>query len=153
MEPSAFANLTLGSPEVVGLLAGAAIGILFFLFVLILAVYIYVSLAFMQIARKTKVHPAGIAWIPWIGPRIITYKNSHMHWWPWLLLIALPIPVLGPIAMIIFYAFSIVWLWKTFEALNYPGWWAILCIIPVVNLILIGIAAWSQQPPRTRRKR
>ncbi|MBU3913577.1 MAG: hypothetical protein KKB21_01540 [Nanoarchaeota archaeon] len=126
----------------------AAFMILFFL--IGIGLYIYVSLAFMAIARKAKYSTPGIAWIPGIGPLIIEYKVSKMHWWPWLLLIGylfMVIPVLGflaSLALLVFAVFSVIWMWKMFEAVNRPGWWAILSLIPVVNLILLGIAAWSE---------
>jgi hypothetical protein len=106
--------------------------------------YIFLSFAFMAIGKKAKDPMYGLAWIPGIGPLIIAYRTSGMHWWPWLLLIGMMIPIIGFLASIAFMVFSILWLWKTFEKIGQPGWWAILTLIPIVNLIIIGIVAWSK---------
>ena len=67
-----------------------------------------------------------------------------MHWWPWLFLIGIIIPFVGGLLLLAFSVFGIIWQWKMFEAVGKPGWWALLCLIPVVNLIMIGIAAWGK---------
>ena len=110
-----------------------------------LAVYIYLSFAFMAMAKKAKLSTPGLAWIPGVGPIIIAYQASKMHWWPWLLIIGMFIPIIGALFSLAFAVYFIIWLWKLFEKIRRPGWWAILCIIPVVNLVLIGIAAWSDE--------
>lgn len=106
--------------------------------------YIYSSFAFMAIARKAKYPSPGIAWIPAVGPALIASKTAKMHWWPILLLIGALIPFIGGIFGLAFTVFFIIWLWKTFEVIGKPGWWAILMIIPIVNIIILGIAAWSK---------
>ena len=110
-----------------------------------LAAYLYMSFAYMAIAKKAKQSTPGLAWIPGVGPLIIAYKESNMHWWPWLLLIGYFIPFIGIITGIIFLVYVIIWHWKLFEAIGKEGWWAILLIIPIVNLVMIGIAAWSKK--------
>lgn len=128
------------------------LGMLVAFLVIGLLLWIYLALAFMAIGRKAKDPLAGLAWIPFIGPSLIAFRASKMHWWPWLLLIVgafIPyisssLSWVGSIASIIFGVYSIIWSWKMFEVVKKPGWWAILCIIPVLNLILYGIAAWSK---------
>ena len=127
-----------------GGLFALAIGLVIFVIAVTIALYVYMSLAFVAIAKKAKISSPGIAWIPGIGPLIIAFRTSEMHWWPWLLLIGYIIPIIGFIPLIIFSVFAIIWMWKMFEAIKKPGWWAILMLIPVVNLIMIGIAAWSK---------
>ena len=150
--------------EVLGTLLGLAIGVLVFLFVMAIAFYIYGSLAFMSIAKKAgRKDLAGIAWIPIIGKAILMNRISKMHWWPLLLLFSYPLVffpsfsvlmIIWP-AMIIFAVYSIIWFWKTFEAVGKPGWWAILILIPFVGIILylvfIGIAAWGETSERKIR--
>jgi hypothetical protein len=34
--------------------------------------------------------------------------------------------------------------WKIAEAVKRPGWWGILLIIPIVNLVVIGLMAWGK---------
>ena len=125
-----------------GLFAMFAGMIVVFLIILV-AIWIYMSLAFTAIAKKANLSSPGIAWIPGLGPAIIAYRTSQMHWWPWLLLIGLIIPFVNFIAMIIFGVYAIIWQWKMFEAIGKPGWWALICLITPVNLVMYGIAAWS----------
>jgi hypothetical protein len=72
-------------------IAGAIVAIFAMFFfvavILSLAVWVYMSFAYMKIAKKNKQKIPGLAWIPFIGPLIIAYKASKMHWWPWLLFI------------------------------------------------------------------
>ena len=142
LETAAISGDAFGGAMLGGLLA-AGIFFVFMFFLLMVGIYVYTSFAYMAIARKAKLSSPGLAWIPGIGPLIITYKASKMHWWPWLLFIGFIIPFVNFIAIIIFEVFAIIWLWKTFQAVKRPGWWAIVSLIPVVNLILLGIAAWS----------
>ena len=134
-----------GAPE--GALAALGAVIAAFIaifFVAALAVYVYMSIAYMGVAKKAKLSAPGLAWIPGIGPTITAYRASKMHWWPWLFLIGLFIPAVGFLLLLAFVVFGVIWHWKMFERIGKPGWWSILMLIPVVNLIIIGIAAWSK---------
>jgi uncharacterized membrane protein YhaH (DUF805 family) len=115
-----------------------------FFFILAIIVYLYSSFAYMAIAKKAKYPSPGIAWIPLVGPAIITAKTAQMHWWPILLLIGVFIPFIGGLFSLAFAVFSIIWLFKTYEKIGKPGWWAIMMIIPIVGLVFLGIAAWSK---------
>ena len=118
-------------------------GILMAYIVILLLLWVYVSLAFMTIGKKTN-HPSpAIAWIPLIGPALISNRAAKMHWWPILLLIGGFIPYVGILFILAFMVFFIIWMWKTFEALGRPGWWALLLLAPFVNYVLLGIAAWG----------
>lgn len=119
-------------------------GILWVLLALVAGTYVYMSLAFMAIAKKAKLKTPGLAWIPGIGPEIIAYQTSKMHWWPWLLLIGYLIPFVSGLFGIVFAVFGVIWQWKMFEAVKKPGWWALLSIIPIVGLVMVGVAAWSK---------
>jgi len=114
---------------------------------LAIGLYIYTSFAFMSLAKKNKQSSPGIAWIPSVGPLIIAFRASKMHWWPWLLLIGLIIPVINFFAGIVFAVFAIIWIWKLFESVGHPGWYILLNFIPLVGgiifLVLLGMAAWS----------
>lgn len=133
-----------------GIPSGGALPAIFssaLMIILFVALYIYFSLAFYAIAKKNKQSSPGLAWIPGVGPLIVSYKGSKMHWWPWLLIIGFIIPILNIIAMILFAIYSIIWTWKLFEAIDKPGWWSIFSIIPILDivyLVFIGIAAWSK---------
>lgn len=129
------------------LLLGA--GVLFFFFIFAIAMYVYMGFAFMVIGRKAKLKTPELAWIPFIGPHLIAFQASKMHWWPWLLwstLLISWIPLLNVIyliAILVFAVYGVIWQWKMFERIKRPGWWALLCLIPLVNLVLYGIAAWG----------
>ena len=55
------------------------------------------------------------------------------------------IPFIGPLFSIALCVFIIIWFWKIFEKIGKPGWWAILLLIPIVNLVMLGITAWSKK--------
>jgi len=109
------------------------------LFVLFIFSYLYSSFSFFSIARKNQIGAPGIAFIPLIGPAIIAFKASDMHWWPWVLLILIFIPLIGFVAQIIFLIYVIIWCLKFFEKLNNPKGKFIILTIYILNLILSGI--------------
>lgn len=137
-----------------GLAAFAVVAIVFGL-IFALAIYIYMSYVYMIIARKAKYPSPAIAWIPIVGPSLISAKLAGMHWWPVLLLLATPIPFLGQLAGLVFMVFLIVWTWKMFEGFGRPGWWAIFWLINIVEMVFLGIVAWSDNKynPKKARKR
>lgn len=126
-------------------LVALIMGMLFLFIIIALALYVFISLAFMAIGKKAKLKTPELAWIPGVGPLILAFQASKMHWWPWLLIIGMVIPFVGFAFSIAFSVFSIIWYWKLFERIKRPGYWALLCLIPVVNLVLYGIAAWSKK--------
>jgi hypothetical protein len=119
-------------------------GMLLIFSIVMIGVYIYMGLAYSAIGKKAKLKTPGLAWIPGVGPLILAFQASKMHWWPWLLLIGAVIPVVGFVFAIAFSVFAIIWHWKFFEAIGEPGWWAIMLLIPIVGFVFIGIAAWSK---------
>ena len=139
-----------GQAGFMGSILGASLAALIITFLVVaiiitVAVYVYTSFAYRSIAKKVKYRTPNIAWIPIVGPALIKSKTAKMNWWPILLLIGVGIPFIGWACKLAFIVFSTIWLWKTFEKMRYPGWWALLCLIPIVNLVLLGIAAWSKK--------
>ena len=143
-----------GTGALAGILAFIA-GMIVFVIILGVILWIYLSLAFTAIGKKAKLSSPGIAWIPGVGPLIIAFRTSKMHWWPWLLLLSVFIglvPIVGQViyfaAIIVFSVYSIIWQWKMFEAIDKPGWWAILPVIPIIGsiayLVVAGMAAWGK---------
>lgn len=133
----------MGFGTLMGLIAG-----MFVVFLIVaIALYVYMALALMNIAKRTKTPNEWLAWIP-IGHLVLMANIAKMHWWPVLLLIAVFIPFIGALAGIALTVFVIMWLWKICEARGKPGWWAILTIIPFAGsiwmLIMIGILAWGE---------
>jgi hypothetical protein len=123
-------------------------GVIVIVIIISIALYIYMSFAYMAIGRKAKLKTPELAWIPSVGPLILAFQASKMHWWPWLLLIGFVIPFVNIAAIIIFIVFAIIWQWKLLEAIGKPGWWVLLNLIPIIGtivwLVLLGIAAWSK---------
>lgn len=139
-----FQNLTFSDDFILGAV-GLALGFIALFLIFALILYIYTSLAYFAIAKRARLRSPGLAWIPAIGPLIIAYQASKMPWWPWLLLIGYLIPFVNFFTGLIFAVFAIIWHWKMFESIKRPGWWAILMIIPIVNLVILGIAAWGKK--------
>ena len=109
--------------------------------VFVLALYAYAALALMKIAKKTNIDKPWLAWIPIANLYLIT-QIAGVQWWTMLLVIFLPIiPILGYFAAM---GVCIWWFWKIAETRGKPGWWGILMIIPIVNLVILGILAWGK---------
>ena len=125
----------------------ASLGMLGFLAALIIpliiigiALYIYAAIVLMTIAKKTKTENAWLAWIPIANIYLMTQVGEVSGWWTLLVLAAI-IPILGSfvvMAMIVY-----LW-WKIAERLDKPGWYGILMLIPVVNLVIMGMLAWGK---------
>ena len=134
-------------PGAAGLFALIAAFLLIFI-IIGLALYIYTSLAWMTIAKKTKTHPTWFAWIP-IASMYQRSQIAKMHWWPLLPIIAGILPIIGPFASLALFVFMITWTWKSFERVGKPGWWSLFILIPIFGwityLILLGTVAWGKK--------
>jgi hypothetical protein len=116
-----------------GAAAVAAVGaIMMVLFLILAALYVYISLALMTIAKKTNTANAWLAWIPIANIFLLLNIGKKPLWWFILCLI----PLVNIIVLII------VWM-AVAEARGKPSWWGILMIVPLVNLIIPGYLAWS----------
>jgi hypothetical protein len=109
---------------------------------LLIAFYVYTSLAWWTIAKKLKYKKAWLAWIP-IANLAMKLQIGGFHWaWVFLILI----PILGWIAL---FVLIIIATWKIFEKRKYPGWFSLSIIIPKVGgilyLIAIGVVAWGKK--------
>ena len=156
---------SLSENDTLGAILGLILAAMIFFLIFGVLVYVYISFAYMAIGRKAGLSVPGLAWIPSVGPLVIAFQASKMHWWPWLLLLSSPVSliasifsiallipfiptifgILGFIGTIVFAVYVIIWHWKMFESIGKPGWWTILCFIPIVNFVIIGIAAWSKK--------
>lgn len=104
-----------------------------------LAAYLYAAFALMAIAKRTSTPNGWLAFIP-IANVYLMIQIARLPWW-WILSILLAIiPVLG--AFLALAATIYIW-WKIAERLGKPGWWSLLLLVPVVNLVIIGIMAWG----------
>ncbi len=135
----------IASAPVVGALV--ALGF-FILFIILAAVYIYTSFAWMDIAKKLKYKSAWLAWIPiirWV--MILQLGNFH-----WAFIFLVLIPFLGWIAL---WVLLLVATWRIFEKRKYLGWLALIPILgflPAIgglahlaSLIILGFVAWKDK--------
>lgn len=106
-----------------------------------LAMYIYSALVLMAIAKKTNTAKPWLAWIPIANVYLMT-QIAKVPWWTFLVIFLTWIPFVGPLALL---AALIWWWWKISEARMRPGWWSLLMLIPVVNLVIMGVLAWSDK--------
>jgi hypothetical protein len=120
---------------------GAAVGaILVFLLVFFLAYYIYSSLAMMRIAQRIGTRHAWLAWIPIANIYLMTQMVGISGWWTFAIFAAAIPGIGGPLLL----AGMIYLYWMIAEKVGRPGWWGILMILPIVNLVIIGLMAWGR---------
>ncbi|OGJ21316.1 hypothetical protein A3K73_05685 [Candidatus Pacearchaeota archaeon RBG_13_36_9] len=146
--------------------AGAAVGIMVLFLLLGVAIWVYIALAHMAIARRAGQNDSisGLSWVLGFGPLLIAYILSGMHWWPWLLMLitflllylgfalVLFSPVLGVlfiilsvIGFLVFGVYSIIWMCKMFKAVGRSIWFALLLVIlTVVGYPLAFLGAYIQ---------
>ena len=119
-----------------------AVGLVFMIFFLILflALYLYVSFAIMAMAKKTNTPNGWMAFMP-IANVILLLQIAKLPWWYVFGFLLGFIPFLGILILI---AGGIYLWWKVAEAVGKPGWWGILSIIPIVNLVIWGVMAWGK---------
>ena len=119
-----------------GLLAGsfALIGVFF------IVLYVYFAWAFMKVAQRAGAENPWLAWIP-IANMFYIAMVAGYEWYYGFLWFLGAIPFVGGLASL---GLTIWWWWKISEKINKPGWMGVLMAIPVVNLIAIGVLAWSK---------
>jgi len=149
-----------------GLLAIFLGGFFIVAILITIALCVYLSLAVMSIAKKTNTPHAWLAWIPIANIYLMT-QIAKIPWWltfvgflpiitfmsKMILWIMLPLGMLSYIisliisfitGIIFIIVFCWIW-WKIAEARGKPGWWGLIIIlVPIVNLVMIGILAWSK---------
>ena len=123
-----------------GGLAAALGAFSIFFVILVIAIYVYMALALMTIAKKTNTENAWLAWIPIANIYLMT-QVAGVPGWVTLAIILPVIPFIGALAFMVVFAWM--W-WKIAEVRKRPGWWGILiAVVPIVNFVLIGMLAWS----------
>lgn len=121
--------------------ASSAAGGMFLLvmFVVFVALYVYMAYCLQQIAKKTNTPNDWLAWIP-IANIVLMVQIARLPLW-WIVGLFIPFVNIGVIIYL--------W-WKIAEARNRPGWWSILMLISPVNLVLLWFLAFREgttQPP------
>ncbi len=115
--------------------AGLAAGTVAFSWLLSIVLYVYMALVLQTIAKKTNTENAWFAWIPILNLVLMIMIARKPMWW-----IAMIIFV--PIANIVFGI--MVWI-EILKRRNYPPIWFLLFLIPIVNLIILGVIAWKDR--------
>jgi hypothetical protein len=123
---------SLRADDLTGAQAAAMGGAILAFVVVLIAAYVYFSLALKTIAEKTHTENPWWAWIPVLQAVLMLNIARKPVWWILLLFV--------PFVNIVFAV--IVWM-AIAEARNKPGWWGILVLVPVANLIIPGYLAWS----------
>ena len=120
---------------------------------IIICFYIYVSMTYYRIGKKSGLQNPGIAWMPFSGPIVIIFESAKMHWWPFamvsigtLLIYSVSVHsimtlnlgitgIYGIILLMLLLAFSvqmIIWHARTYDSIGKPGWWI---LVPVIGTI------------------
>jgi hypothetical protein len=114
--------------------------------------YVYMAICIMFIAQKTGTKYPWLAWIP-IANVFLMAMIAKKPWW-WALIIVLAYVIawgamngnitwLGFLLYIVVLVFAILIWVPICQARSRPGWWVIFLLIPIVNLVFIGILAFS----------
>ena len=53
---------------------------------------------------------------------------------------------IGPVHMLVLGLILIIPFWRLFSNAGYSGWWSLLMVIPLVNLITLYVLAFSNWP-------
>lgn len=134
-------NSTTGKETaIISAIVALGVIVIIFMILIFLALYIYISIALMSLAKKTKTKHAWMAWIPILNFYLITQIAKQNGLWT-LILLAWFIP-LGTIAVI---AIGVWMFWMIAERRKLPGWFSLLLLIPIVNLVILGIMAWKKR--------
>jgi uncharacterized membrane protein YhaH (DUF805 family) len=56
----------------------------------------------------------------------------------------------GPIQMLLVGLLLIIPFWQIFSKAGYSGWWSLLMVVPLVNLIALYVLAFSNWPAQRR---
>lgn len=120
------------SPEATGIGLVILGGIMIFLLIIFLIVYVYMALCLMKMAKKTDTPDGWLAWIPILNIVLMLRIAKKPLWW----IILFFIPLVNIVFVIL------VWI-EIAKALGKPEWLGVLMIIPIANLIVSGYLAFS----------
>jgi hypothetical protein len=121
-----------GSTMPANAIAAVAAGFLAVILAATVGLYVYFSLCMYLIARKLNVPAAWTAWLPILQVWPFLGSAGKSLWWAILLLIPLVNVFVG------------VFLWmRITENLGRNSMLGVLMLLPVVNLVLLGVLAFS----------
>ena len=119
-----------------------------------LILYIYTAVCLMLIAQKTNTKYSWLAWIPIANVFLMAMIAQKPWWWALIIVLAYGIAAsllngaaawLGWIIYIVAIVLTLI-IWVAIcQARNKPGWWVILLLIPLVNIIILGVLAFSKK--------
>lgn len=103
-----------------------------------LALYIYSGITLMTIAKKLNHSNPWFAWIPIFNMVLLLQLGDKS---PWLILLAL-IPGIGALILAII---CVIALMTVCEKRGYDKYLGLLSLVPIANLILLGVLAWGKK--------
>jgi len=115
-------------------MALAFLGIMLVWILIVAAIYVYMAICLMKIAKKTDTPNRWFAWIPILNLVLMIQVAKKPMWW----IIMLFIPLVNIV-------FSVLLWMGVAEAVKKPNWIGILMIVPVANLIVPGYLAFSSE--------
>lgn len=120
-------------PEAAGAAMAVFGGIMLFMLLFLVIVYVYMAVCLMKMARKTNTPNAWMAWIPILNIILMVQVAKKPLWW----IILFFIPFVNIVFTIL--------LWMAIaKELGKPEWLGILMIVPVANFIVPGYLAFSK---------
>ena len=127
----------------------ASVVLLVIFLIVLLGAYVYYSLVLRSIAKKTKTAHAWMAWVPLVRNYLFFREANLSSNWALFLTIFIPLAfypllllsgVILSIALTVFY----IWLWWIIsERMGHPGWISLLLLVPILNIVIIGVIAWA----------
>ncbi len=160
METQFEASYDLGSAQMADSAAAGAIAAFSGVaFIFAIAIYVYMAICLMKIAKKTGAANAWFAWVPILNLVLMIKIAGKPMWWLALFLLMF-IPFVGPVIGLII----AVLLWMEIAAaVGKEKWLGILMIVPLVNLVIPGYLAFakngsgaapskSQEPKKPEKK-
>jgi len=124
--------------------AGVGMGFLafFFWFLMSAGFYVYSALTLMLIAKKTNTANAWMGWVP-IANLYLAVKvaGKSLIWF-----IMFFLPFLNIVATVVVWA-------AISEKRGKPAWWGLLMLVPIANVVIMGILAFGGGGSSSPKKR
>ncbi len=112
--------------------AGGAFLAFLFWFLMAIGFYVYGSIVLMKIAKKTNTPNSWMAWVPVLNLYLLCQIAGKSIIW----FVMFFLPFINIVAMVV--------LWSAIaEKKGRPAWWGVLMLVPVVNVVIPGILAFS----------
>ncbi|MFH0906524.1 MAG: hypothetical protein V1824_04265 [archaeon] len=123
---------------ILGPVFGLFAGFIIFAIIVSIIIYIYITIVGYTIAKKLGYNKPWLAFIPFANYFLFPIL-ADLNWAFGFIVLASFIPKIGSIVALVF---AIICSWKIFEKRGYAPALSLLLVIPIVNLIMLGIVAW-----------